>query len=197
MAAHAQAHRRYPGLDLPSPLRAAGPLVALCVLAAALEIDPRLPWAVGVVAAICFAAAAGVRATRARMELTQMRRVADRLIVHEPRSMDAFELIRWRSDELVAPERRAALRREVEATIRSLDGSRLPSASPLRRPAARRHVDLLRALAARVGDERPVTARGLLLARSLLRDPSSTLYAEDAEALLARSLTRVLGALEP
>jgi hypothetical protein len=37
----------------------------------------------------------------------------------------------------------------------------------------------------------------VLLVRSLLRDGGSPLYAADAELLLPRALTRVLGALEP
>lgn len=194
MAAHAS---RYSSLDLPNPARAAVPLLALAVIAAGSELDARLPWVAGAVAAVCFASAAALRAVRARHELSVVRSTADRLIIHEPRSMDAYELIRWRSKELTAPDARIALRREVEATIRQLDTRRLPSASPLRRPAARRHLELLEALATRVGDDRPVSPRGLLLTRRLLRDPASALYAEESEALLARSLTRVLGALEP
>jgi hypothetical protein len=41
-----------------------------------------------------------------------------------------------------------------------------------------------------------VTARGVLLARQLLRDPGSPLFSEEAEHLLPRALKRVLGALE-
>ena len=60
----------------------------------------------------------------------------------------------------------------------------------------RRNERLLRALAERVGDERPVAARGVLLVRGLLRDPASPLYSEGDEPL-ARTLSRVLGALDP
>ena len=44
----------------------------------------------------------------------------------------------------------------------------------------------------RLGDERPVSARGVLLARGLLRDPASPLYSDDAERLLARRNRRNL-----
>jgi hypothetical protein len=73
----------------------------------------------------------------------------------------------------------------------------LPSASPLNRPAGRRSADLLHQLAERLGDEEPVAARGVLLVRQVLREPSSPLYSEGADELLPRELTRALGALEP
>jgi hypothetical protein len=194
MAAHAP---RYSSLDLPRPARAAWPLLALAACALAFEADPRLPWLLGLAAAGSFAAAAALRAWRAHRELEAVRRTADRLIVRTPRSLDASELILWRSAELTDREARAALRRELVRTIAQLDPRHLPSSSPLRRAPARRHEDLLRAIAARVGDRRPVAARGILLARELVRDPASPLYAENAEAQLARTLSRVRGALEP
>ena len=194
MATHAP---RYSSLDLPRPTRAAAPLAVLAVVAAAFEADARLPWVVGAGGAVCFAAAAVVRAVQARRELAAVRRSADRLIVHEPRSRDASELVRWRVAELTAPTARAALRHEVERTLAALDPRTLPSASPLNRPAARANEQLLRLIAERVGSSAPVSARGILLLRSLLRDGSSPLYAEEAGVLLPRALTRILGALEP
>jgi len=194
MAAHAS---RYSTLDLPRPFRAAAPLLALAAAAALFDVDPRLPWLVGAFAAACFAVAAVVRAARARVELARVRRAADRLIVHELRSRDASELVRWRCEELTARSSLDALKREVERVVRDLDPAKLPSASPLRRPAARANEHLLRALADRLGESRPVAARGVLLVRSLLRDGGSPLYTEDANLLLPRALTRVLGALEP
>jgi hypothetical protein len=138
-----------------------------------------------------------IRAGRARIELGRVRRAADRLIVHELRSRDASELVRWRCEELTSRPALDALRREVERLLRDLDPAKLPSASPLRRPAARANEPLLRAVAERLGESRPVAARGVLLVRSLLHDGGSPLYAEDAALLLPRALTRVLGALEP
>ena len=188
---------RYSSLDLPRPLHAAAPLLVLAVAAALFDVDPRLPWAAGVFAAGCFATAGLVRAVRARLELAAVRRTADRLIVHEPRSRDASELVRWRCEELTSRASLDALQREVERVVADLDPRTLPSASPLRRPAARANEPTLRAIAVRLGRSRPVAARGVLLLRSLLRDGGSALYAEDAELLLPRALTRVLGALEP
>lgn len=183
-------------LDLPRPGRAAAPLVLLCLAALAFEADPRLPWIVGALAAVSFGTAAGLRAFRAWRELTAVRRTVDRLIVLEPHTSETSALVRWRSAELTAPEFRKVLKRECDHVLSMLDPGSLPGASPLRRPAARRCEDLLRLLAARLGDGRPVTARGVLLARQLLRDPGSPLYSDESEHLLPRAVKRVLGALE-
>lgn len=194
MATHAP---RYTALDLPRPFRSAAPFLALAIGAALFDIDPRLPWLVGLVGAACFAVAGGVRAVRARLELAAVRRTADRLIVYAPYTHDASELILWRSHELTGEDTRRRLRREYDRTLRELDPRRLPSSSPLRRVAARKHEELVRAVADRIGGDRPCAARGILLARELLRNPASPLYAEDGERQLVRALSRVLGALEP
>jgi hypothetical protein len=184
-------------LDLPRPTRAALPYVALAIAALALDVDPRLPWLAGVAGAVLFATAGAVRTLRARHELAAVRRTADRLIVHNPLSRDASDLVRWRCKELTTYAKRERLRRDVERLLRSLDPARLPSASPLKRPAARGSRDLFEALATRLGDEQPVAARGILLAQSLLHDATSPLFADDADTLLAPALRRVTGALEP
>ncbi len=184
-------------LDLPRPTRAALPYVALAIAALALDVDPRLPWLAGVAGAVLFATAGAVRTVRARHELAAVRRTADRLIVHNPLSRDASDLVRWRCKELTTYAKRERLRRDIERLLRSLDPARLPSASPLKRPAARGSKDLFEALATRLGDERPVAARGILLAQSLLHDATSPLFSDDADTLLAPALRRVTGALEP
>jgi len=192
MAAHAP---RFATLDLPRPGRSAGPLFGLALLALVLVGDPGLRTA-GLLAASCFALAAALRAARAHHELIVVRRATDRLILVDPHGGEVSELVQWRSHELVAPAARHALSHEVERVLRQLDPAHLPSASPLRRVPLRRHESLLRAIAARVGDEQPVPARGILLVRRLLRDPSSPLYNDVPEAELARQLSHVLGALE-
>jgi hypothetical protein len=189
--------RPYSALDLPQPRRNALAFAALAVAALAVDADPRLPWVVGVAAAALFAAAGAGRTLQARRELAAVRRTADRLIVHEPLSRDASELVRWRAAELTARERRERLARAVAATLRALDPARLPSASPLRRREARAARELLEQLEARLAGEQPVAARGVLLAALLLQDPSSPLYAEGPEQNLERVVRRVLGALEP
>jgi hypothetical protein len=184
-------------LDLPRPGKAAVPYAGLALAALALDVDPRLPWLAGASGALLFAIAGAVRTMRAHHELVAVRRTADRLIVHSPHARDASELVRWRSDELTTRAKREALRRDIERIVQSLDPARMPSASPLKRPAARRHEQLFTAMAKRLGDERPVAARGVLLAQSLLRDATSPLYADDADRLLGPALRRVTGALEP
>jgi len=84
----------------------------------------------------------------------------------------------------------------VHRIVRAASPERLPSASPLKRTAVRSRAQLLDALADRLGDDRPVTAFGMLHVDQLLRDPESALYSEHDE-LLPRAIARVLGALEP
>jgi hypothetical protein len=192
MATHAPS---FGTLELPRPGRAALPLLALALVALAFEASPQLRLA-GLAAAACFALAAAVRAERARMELRAIRRSADRLILASARCVEGSDVVRWRTSELVAPATRTGLAREIERTLRRSDPARMPSASPLRRGVARRHRELLQRLEERMLDGRPVTARGVLLLRRLLREPNSPLYDEHAGDL-SRALGRVLLELEP
>ena len=192
MATHAPS---FGSLDLPRPGRAALPLLALALVALALEASPELRLA-GLAAAACFVLAAAVRAERARAELRAIRRSADRLILASARGVEGSDVARWRTLELVAPESREGLARELEQTLRRMDPGRLPSASPLRRGPVRRHQEQLRRLEERMLDGRPVTARGVVLLRRLLRGPGSPLYDEHA-GNLSRAFARVLMELEP
>jgi hypothetical protein len=187
----------YSALDLPHPWRNALAFAALAAVALATDADPTLPWVVGVAAAALFSVAGTARTVREHRELVAVRRTADRLIVHAPLARDASELVRWRCAELTTREHRDRLARSVGATLRALDPRRLPSASPLRRPDARGARELLEQLQTRLADERPVAARGIVLARVLLEDAASPLYSAGPEQNLARTLRRVLGALEP
>ncbi|HEY2310902.1 MAG TPA: hypothetical protein VGH46_07295, partial [Gaiellaceae bacterium] len=171
------------------------PLLAVALVALALEAAPQLRLA-GVAAAACFALAAAVRAERARAELRAIRRSADRLILGSAVGVEGSDVVRWRTRELVDPATREGLAREVDQTLRRIDPARLPSASPLRRGVARRHAEMLRRLEERMLDDRPVTARGVLQLRRLLRDPASPLYDGHAGDL-SRALARVLVELEP
>jgi hypothetical protein len=187
----------YSSLDLPHPARAALVFGALAAAALALDAAPDLPWTAGVVAAGLFGVAGTARTLHERHELEAVRRAADRLIVHAPSSRDASELVRWRCAELTSRSSRDALGRELSRLVHSLDGGLLPSASPVRRIAAREELALLEAIAARLADERAVAARGVLLTRGLLREAGSPLYSAETERLLGLALRRALGALEP
>lgn len=184
-------------LELPRVGHASAPFVALALLALLFEADPRVQWLLGVGGALVFAAAGGVRAYAARRELAAVRRTADRLML-DPRQHDyGSALLAWRERELTGRRERDRLRGEIGRTLRALDPGRLPSASPLRRVSARANASLLLRLDERLADERPVAARGVLLAERLLRSPDSPLYHEDGAAQLPRALSRILGALEP
>jgi hypothetical protein len=181
-------------LGLPRPGLAALPLLALGLVALALEASPQLRLA-GAAAAGCFALAAAVRAGRAEAELRAVRRTADRMILADAHAAEGSEIVRWRMLQLVAPEARERLAHELEQTLRRADTARLPSASPLRRGVARCNRDLLSRLEERMLDGRPVSARGTLLLQRLLRDPGSPLYDEDAGDL-RRAVAHVLVELE-
>ena len=105
-------------------------------------------------------------------------------------------LPQWREEELVSKRARLTRQRELRRIAQAASAKRLPSASPLNRGAVRAGAILVAALADRLGDDRPVSAFGMLHVDQLLRDPASALYSEHGE-LLPRALTRVLGALEP
>ena len=191
MASHAH---RIGHLELPRPGRAALPLLALALAALILEADPSLRLA-GAAAAGCFAVAASIRTARARAELGRIRRTADRLILADAVGAEGSEIVRWRGRELVEPASRRGLARELEQTLRRLDPSSLPSASPLRRVNVRRHEELLQRLEQRMLDERPVTPRGVLLLQRLLREPGSPLYDDVSERQLARAIATVVAEL--
>src|SRR4029077_16679406 len=112
MASHASA------LDLPRPGKTALPYAALAICALALDLDPRLPWLAGVAGALLFATARSLRTLSAQHELAAVRRTADRLIVHNPISRDASDLVRWRRNEIPPRAEHGTLRRDGERVRR-------------------------------------------------------------------------------
>jgi len=135
-------------------------------------------------------AAAAVRRGQFAHRQRAARRVADERILR------GHGVPHWREEELVSKRARAARQRAIGRIVRAASAERLPSAAPLNRTAIRRSVALFGALADRLGDERPVSAAGVLHVDQLLSDSDSALYSEHDE-LLPRAITRVLGALEP
>ena len=154
-------------------------------------------WVLGGVAAACFSTAAALRAFVAERALRRLRAAADRLILEQHRGVLQSQLVRWRSAELTADKRRRRVSKELDVLLRRLSPGRLPSASPLNRPAARGSQDLLRLLAERLDDARPIAPRGILLAERLLRCPGRPLYDDRGGRPLPRALERVLPALGP
>jgi hypothetical protein len=187
----------------PRPLVSAAPFALLGAVAVALALAlaakrvADVAWVVGGVAAVCFSTAAALRAFVAERELRRLRAAADRLILEQHRGVLQSQLVRWRSAELTADKRRRRMSKELEVMLRRLSPGRLPSASPLNRPAARRSQDLLGLLAERLDDSRPIAPRGILLAERLLRSPGSPLYDDRGGRTLPRAIERVLQALEP
>jgi hypothetical protein len=173
-----------------APLRPAGPFLALAAASLALDAAPQVPWAAGVAGAALFAAAGAVRRAQFAVERRSARRVAD------DRILRGHGVPLWRERELTSRRARAVRQREARRVVRAASADRLPSASPLNRSAVRQSAALLSALADRLGDDRPVTAAGILFVDQLLRDGDSPLYGEH-DMLLPRAITRVLGALEP
>ena len=173
----------------PASLRPGTPFLALAAVSLALDAAPNIPWPAGVAGAGLFAAAAAVRRTQYAVERRTARRVAD------DRIMRGHGVPHWREQELTSTRARTARRRQIERLVRSASGDRLPSASPINRGAVRASSELLRALAGRLDDDRPVNPRGVLYVDQLLGDPASPVYGEHAE-LLPRAITRVLGALD-
>jgi len=194
MAVHASDRA---ALALPRPLRDAAPLALLALVALALDAAPGLPWLAGVVAAGFFAGAALVRAVQQERELRQIRARADRLILQGGERTHPAAVVLWREGELVGERHRALVAAAAERTLHHASRELLPSSSPLDRCAVRENEDLVRLLATRLHDGRPVAARGVLLAERVLGDPASPLYDAVAGEPLGVALRRVLHALEP
>ena len=149
-------------------------------------------------------AAVGARAhvPRAKGRLSIRKRAKERRYADELLRDGADEngptILSARAAELTSPRSRRALARSLERTARELEGRVLPSAIPLNRAGARPHLDLVRALAARLRAAEPVSARGVLLVQELLTNGyGSPLYDRDRSTDLRPALEECLSALEP
>ena len=100
----------------------------------------------------------------------------------------------WRVDELTAPRERKLCARSLHGVLGELSGSKLPGAAPLRSNQLRPHIALLEAIEARLLDDAPVAAVGMLAVNELLTSPGSCLFTlrDDVES----SLQAVLDKLE-
>lgn len=120
---------------------------------------------------------------KARRALQRERRVADGDIL-------ATELpplrLAWRVQELTRDEHRLDVARSLTQLVHGADRGALPGSSPVDRVAVRHARASLLALASRLADlDRPVAARGVLLANRLACDSRSPFY-DRARARLAR-----------
>jgi hypothetical protein len=181
---------------IPHPWLAALPLLALAVASVALDAAPQLPWTVGVAVAAFFLLAAAARAIQRYAELRQLRAAADRLIRRDDTRMQQSSFLAWRAEELTKQSRRRTLARSLRHVVRELDASTLPGASPINRRAARPFADKLSELARLVEDpDTHISARGVLLAESLLTDSTSPLYDRQRASNIASALVQVERAL--
>lgn len=181
-------------IELPRPLRSAAPLAALAVLAALLALVPEIPRLAAVAAAVAFALAAAIRAAQQHHALARLRASTDRLLVRDA-PMPWSPLLAWRSGELTGAEERERLAASIGRLERSATSSYLPGPAPLNRGAVRAQRELLDALADRLLQPEPVSARGVLLVHRLLDDPAGPLYDRSRTPELAAELRRALSAL--
>ena len=144
------------------------------------------------------AVAARLHVPRANGRFSIRKRAEERRRADELLRAGTDEMLATRAAELTSLRNRRALARSLEATARELDGRVLPSAVPLNRAGARPHLDLIRALAARLLAPAPVSARGVLLVQELLTDGyHSPLYDRERAGDLRPALEESLSALEP
>ena len=181
---------------IPHPWLAALPLLALAAASVALDAAPQLPWTVGVAVAAFFLVAGAARAIQRYAELRQLRATADRLIRRDDTRLQQSPFLAWRAGELTKPSRRRTLAHSLRHVVRELDASTLPGASPLNRRAARPYADKISELARLVEDpDTHISARGVLLAESLLTDSTSPLYDRQRSGKIASALVQVERAL--
>jgi hypothetical protein len=182
--------------DMPRPFSDGVPLLLIAFVPLALGAAHVIPLPIGLLFAGLLASASASRALLARLELHERRRLADSEIRREGAKLHPG-LVAWRSTELTSERQRLALAGMFRRTVRDLSPSRMPGASPLNRIAARPHAHLLLQLADRLAElDRPVTARGTLLAHDLLTSPDSPLYAPGRPTLLRESLLACVDALD-
>ena len=142
--------------------------------------------------------AAGLHVPRAGGLLTIRKRMAERRRADELLRAGADEVPAARAAELTSLRNRRAVARPLEEIASELEGHALPNAVPLNRAGVRPHLDLVRALAARLRAAEPVSARGVLLVEELLSDGyGSPLYNSERAGDLRPTLQDCLSALEP
>ncbi len=182
-------------IELPRPGRSAAPLAALALVAAVLALVPEIPRLAALAAALAFALAAAIRGGQQRRALSQLRSSIDRLLIRDV-PMPWSPLLAWRAGELTSVEERERLAASIGRLERSADASHLPGSVPLNRGAVRSQRAQLDAVADRLLQPEPVSARGVLLVRRLLDGAAGPLYDRSRTSELASELRRALSALD-
>lgn len=110
---------------------------------------------------------------RAWLDKRRARGEADRWIGH------GFESrYPWRVAELTSARERKSCARAVHGVLDEVSGSKLPGPAPLRRASLRPNADVLEQIEARLKDDAPVSAAGMLALNELLTSPGSCLFTE-------------------
>jgi hypothetical protein len=188
-------HARAGGIDLPRPLRAARPFLALSLLLAGVTAAGLIPAVEGLMLGALCAGAGAIRAGMDQHDLSKLRRLADEQLLHGAEA-GSSPLLGWRASEVISARNRSILSRSLRGVVRDL-GRTLPGASPLNRVGARPHAGLIERLSFRVGDlERPCSPRGILRVQQLLTDGWGPLYERSRAAELPGALERCLVELD-
>ena len=141
------------------------------------------------------AALGTLRSTRALRERRALRRLADKELVAGTLSTSSA-LLAWRASELTSPSNRRVLARSLRTIESEAQEPRVPTSSPVNRRGVRPHLDVVYALAARVGAlEQQVDPRGMVLVEHLICDGFGPLYLRDKAGRLRAELERCLTAL--
>jgi hypothetical protein len=125
---------------------------------------------------------------RAWLERRRARAEADHWIGHGFASRYA-----WRVAELTTFRERRSDARSIRGVLKELSGSTLPGPLPLRATALRPHAARLEQIEARLLDEQPVSAAGMVAVNELLTSPDSCLFSEvdDVASCLRDVLTQL------
>jgi len=165
------------------------------VLPLALGLVGLTPPLTGLIVGAAIAGFGAIRSLQVTRRRTRARRLADEQILSGALA-GSSPLLGWRETELVSRSNRRVLARSLGAI--PAESEALVLASPLNRRAVRLHLELVRALARRVGTlDEPVDPRGMVLVEQLICDGFGPLYARDMADELPRALDRCLSALEP
>jgi len=99
----------------------------------------------------------------------------------------------WRVVELTSARERKACARSLHGVLGEIGGTKLPGAAPLRTASLRPHIALLETIEARLLDDGPVTAVGMLAVNELLTSPGSCFFTErdDVESCLRTVLDKL------
>jgi hypothetical protein len=164
------------------------------VVGSAVGVESRLAVSI----AVGLAAVGLLEFVRAWRELARRRRMADTLLLTGVRVHPSSDLLVWREAEVCAPRSRRVLARSLRRIVSECQRPRFRSSAPLDLRNVRRHVELIGALADRVGAvERPVTARGMVLVEELLTNANgSPLYVGTSAREFAAAVEACLVALD-